>query len=143
VGGGLTIPARIHVFASDKLDLSIYFEPGVVLGEAALVGEVVTFAGSFGYGIYALVGAVAGAQLSDMVTLNIGLVGDIGYVHTPSKTINQLSPIGAILVSAGLEALMSRDTMIFLQIRGGVGFSDNLFDTQAVFQGSLGLAYLL
>jgi hypothetical protein len=143
VGGGLTIPFRIHVFAKDSLDISLYIEPGIVLGEAALVGEVITFAGAFGYSIYATAGVVAGAQISDTVTLNVGVLGEGGYVHTPSKTFNQASGIGGILVSGGLEALMSRDTMLFVQIRGGIGFSDNLFDSQAIFQGTLGLAYLL
>ncbi len=142
-GGGVTIPIRIHVFGSDKLDISLYVEPGVVLGEASLVGEVVTFSDAFGYGVYAVAGALAGAQLSDSVTLAIGLMGQGGYVHTPSKSINPVGPIGAVLVSAALEALMSRDTMLFVEIRGGAGFSDTLFDSQGIFQGSLGLAYLL
>jgi hypothetical protein len=143
-GGGLTIPVRLHLFASDKLDLSLYVEPGVVLGEGSLVGEVVTFAGVFGYGVYGLGGLLAGAQLSDKVTLALGVMGEGGFVHTPSKTTNQISALGGLLVSAAIEALMSRDTMLFVEIRGGIGFpGNNLFDSQGVFQGSLGLAYLL
>jgi hypothetical protein len=143
VGGGLTIPIRLHVFGKDTFDLSLYFEPGVVLGEGALVGETVTFAGAFGYGIYASAGALAGAQLSESVTLGVGILGQGGYVHTPAKNFDAANGIGAILVSASIEALMSRDTMLFVHIRGGVGFAGGLFDSQGVFQGTLGLAYLL
>jgi hypothetical protein len=63
--------------------------------------------------------------------------------YTVAGNRSQASGIGGIVVSAALEALMSRDTMLFVEIRGGVGFADGLFDSQGIFQGSLGLAYLL
>jgi len=142
-GFGLTVPIRLHLWGDGILDFSLTAEPGVVLGEGQLVGQTGIYQDSFGYGIYGLIGGVLGAQLSDAFTVSLGAAGQIGYVHTPSRNVSAISPIGGIVGTLSVEAAMSRDTLIFLNMRGGVGFSDGLFDSQAMLSAWLGLAYLL
>lgn len=142
-GFGLTAPMRLHLWGAGKLDFSLTAEPAVVLGEGRLVGQNGIYQDSFGYGIYGLIGAVGGAQVSDTFTISLGASGLVGYVHTPSRNVSPVSAVGGILGTLGVEAAMSRDTLLFLHLRGGVGFSDGLFESQAILNAWLGLAYLL
>lgn len=142
-GGGLTVPVRLHLWGKGNLDFSFTAEPGVVLGEGQIVGQTGVYQNSFGYGIYGLFGGVLGAQLSDIFTVSLGAAGEVGYVHTPSANISPVAAIGGILGTLSVEAAMSRDTLIFLNMRGGVGFAGDLFSSQAILNAWLGLAYLL
>ena len=143
VGGSFSVPIRLHLLGAGTLDIAAFFEPQVFAGEGALSGQMEEspFANNFGFGVGGLVGAVAGAQVADAVTLILGLGGDVVYVSTEGVG-GEL--VGTGIAFLGIEALMSRDTMLFVEARGGIGFKPELlFEGPEVVRISLGLAYLL
>lgn len=143
VGGEISVPMRYLVWAEDHLDLSAYARPLVVLGEGRLVGQTGVFSDDFGWGVGFETGMKLGFQASDAVTLAGGLLGTFAWVDV-SDADGAAGAIGSIQLMAGLEALMSRSTMLFVEAVGGVGFSgDGRFDSRGVVRLSLGIAYLL
>jgi hypothetical protein len=143
VGGSLSIPIRLHLLGAGTLDIAAFFEPMVFAGAGALAGQLEDspFANNLGFGVGGTVGAVAGAQVADAVTLIFGLGGDVVLVLTEGTDAEL---VGTGLAFVGVEALMSRDTMLFVEARGGVGFKPELlFEGPEVVRISLGLAYLL
>jgi len=143
VGGGLSVPVRLHLLGKGYLDVALALEPGAFMGEGSLAGQEVAFAHSFGYGATCTLALLAGAQVSGAITVTLGAGGDFVYYDTPSAGAGrQLGATG--LGIFGLEALVSRDTLLFLEVRGGYGFApERLFDGHEVVRFSLGLAYLL
>lgn len=144
VGGSLSVPMRLHLFGKDTLDLALTLEPGFALGEGALAGQETAFADNFGYAGWADVGALAGMQVSEAVTLTLGVLGEVAYVDVPDNDVDGRHLVGGVLGVLAVEALMSRDTMLFAELRGGWGFAnERLFDGHEILRVSLGLAYLL
>ncbi len=144
-GGGLTIPVRIHLFGKDTFDLAIRLEPELVLGEGRLVGQDAVAGGYFGLGVVVLGGFLAGAQVSDRVTLSFGIAGEGGFLTSPAAGATASSGFGGLVGQLGLEALMARDTMLFVHVEGGIGFAAEVLfpDGQEILRASLGFAYLL
>ena len=144
VGGSASLPARIWLFGKETLDVALAIEPGFAAGEGALAGQEGTFADDFGWAGWADVGALLGMQVSEAVTLTLGLLGEIAYVSVPDDEVNGSHLVGGGVAVLGVEALMSRDTMLFAELRGGWGFApEDLFDGHQVLRVSLGIAYLL
>ncbi len=149
VGGEASLPMRFHVYGEDRLDLAIFATPAAVFGEAATTGQGGTAAsGEFGWGLRLEGGLLAGYQALDRVTLILGAGGHLGMVNTPSASDFNL--VGAAFLRAGVEGLISRDTLLFVLADGGVGFSPTrtggpLFRESfpPVFRISLGVGYLL
>lgn len=143
VGGAVTAPMRLHVFGRDTLDVSLAVEPGFALGEGALAGQQESFANDLGLLAWAEGGVLAGLQVSSAVTLTLGLLGELAFVDVPDSADGRHLVGGAVGVLAA-EALMSRDTMLFGEVRGGWGFAaEQLFDGHEIVRLSLGIAYLL
>jgi hypothetical protein len=142
IGGEVAVPVRLWLFGSGSLDVSLFLEPGVVVAEGSLVGQQGAFQNDLGLAGYGTFAALSGAQLSDALTLVLGLGGNVAYVVVPDASGGDL--VGAVLAIAGIEALVSRDTLLFLELRGGVGFKpDLLFGGQEAVRGSIGIAYQL
>ncbi len=144
VGGGLTVPLRLHVFGREALDLAIAVEPGFAAGEGALAGQTGTFANDFGWAAWSDAGALVGMRVSDAVTLTLGLLGEVAWVNVAEDTVDGQQLVGGAVAVLAAEALMSRDTMLFGELRGGWGFApERLFDGHEILRLSLGIAYLL
>ena len=85
--------------------------------------------------------------MSEGVTVDVGLGGNFGFVYVGDRS--SLDAVGGILGQIGIEALMARDFMLFVMIRGGYGFSRQVGEVGGLFQGPAmlhayaGLAYLL
>ena len=143
VGGGASLPIRIWIGGTEKLDVSIAIEPGGAAGEGALAGQEATFADDFGWLVFGDAGVLLGMQLSEAVTLTLGALGEVAYVSVPDSSDGD-HLVGGALAALGIEALMSRDTMLFADLRAGWGFAPSgLFDGHQILRVSLGLAYLL
>jgi hypothetical protein len=143
VGGQLSVPIRLHVFGQDTLDLAVQVRPYAVTGEGSTVGEKGLFSSEVGWGAGAEAWALLGYRASDIVTLAAGLGGSGGYVDVPDSDQGG-DGVGTLLVRAGVEALMARDTMLFAEVVGGYGLApDRRFDGHGVVRVSLGVGYLL
>lgn len=149
VGGEASLPVRIHVFGEDVFDLSIFATPTFTFGEAVITGQGGTAAaGDFGWGSRLDAGLVAGWRALEKITVILGAGGHIGFVNTPSA--DDFNVIGGAFLRAGIEGLLSRDTMLFALADGGVGFAPTrtggpLFRSNfpPLFRISLGVGYLL
>jgi len=151
VGGELAVPMRIHLFGEGELDLAAFITPAVAVGEAAATaGEGGTvFAGELGIGSRLELGARIGYRAMEGLTFVLGAGGHVGFVY--AEAVGAAEVIGAAFLQAGLEGLISRDTMLFALVDGGLGFTPSrgagfpLFreSVPPLFRISLGVAYLL
>lgn len=151
VGGELAIPMRIHLLGEGSVDFAVYLEPAFTGAEGASVGKAGTgFSGDFGWSSRLELGGLLGFHVAERLTLLVGLGGYIGFTHVPSA--GGPSVVGGALAQLGVEGLISRDTMLFAVLGGGVGFADDpgpgdpVFDpglTSPILRISFGLAYLL
>jgi len=143
VGGSLTVPTRYHFLGKGVLDLSILIEPGFAIGQGSIAGQEGIFSDELGFAATLTMGALAGAQLSDSITFTLGLAGEMAYVDV-SSGVDTAQFVGGGIAILGLELNMSRDTMLFAEGRGGIGFApDDVFDGHGIVRVSLGMAYLL
>lgn len=148
VGGEISVPMRIHLHGDENIDIAVFITPAFVLGEAATVGEGGTiYGGDFGYSVRGEAGGLFGIHVMPRFTVYFGVGGHTGFVHTPS--IGDVQAIGAAFARAGLEGLISRDTMLFGEIEGGIGIASSrggipVFGATVppLLRVSLGLAYL-
>lgn len=148
-GGELAVPARIHLHGDANIDVAVFVMPALTVGESALVGEAGTvYAGDVGWSSRLEAGGLLGVQLQERLTISLGVGAHVGFVHTPA--VGYVDMIGAVFASAGLEVLISRDTMLFGNLQGGAGLAPTR-GGQVLFQEhvpplvrvSLGAAYLL
>ncbi len=143
VGGEVSVPMRLHVFGRGQLDVALALTPSAVLGEGSLVGETSVFQNDLGWAGRLEAGLLAGAHVSDAVTITLGLAGSAALTGVPNRP-NSTHLVGTALAIGGVEALMSADTMLFAEAAGGYGFAPaDLYDGHGAFRVSLGLAYLL
>lgn len=149
VGGEVAVPMRIHLHGDDDVDLGVFVTPAFALGEAALAGEGGTvFAGDFGYSVRGEAGGLFSVRVMPRFTVSFGVGGHVGLVHTPAA--GGVEPVGAAFASAGLEGLISRDTLLFAEVQGGIGIAPSrggipLYGETVppLLRVSLGMAYLL
>lgn len=134
-GAELAVPMRIHLFGEGEVDVAVYLTPAVALGEAALSGEADTvWAGAFGWSSRLEAGGVIGVRLMPRLTFFAGLGGHFAVVHTPQA--GGPEAVGALLARSGIEGLISRDTMLFAEVQGGLGFTPGR-GGQPVFRESI------
>lgn len=148
-GGELAVPMRIHVHGDENIDVALFLTPAFTVGEAALVGEGNSvYASDLGWSSRLEAGGLFGVHLQERLTMFFGVGGHVGFVHTPA--IGTVEAIGALIASAGLEGLISRDTMLFGKVEGGAGIAPTRGGLVLFGQGtvppllrvSLGVAYL-
>lgn len=141
LGAEVSVPFRLHLFARSTMDVALHVRPFVIVGEGALVGQELNFADNFGYGIGFESTARAGFQIRDRLTLTAGAGTSIGYVDVPDAGDGN-SAVGTILLLGALEANLTADLMLFLELYTGYGFArGSLFDKHGVLRASLGVAY--
>ncbi len=148
VGGEIAVPVRIHLHGDENIDLGVFVTPAFTLGEGATVGEGGgIYGGDFGYSFRGEAGGLFSILVIPRFTIYFGVGGHVGFVHTPAA--GNVEAIGAAFVRAGLEGLISRDTMLFASVDGGIGIAPSraglpLFGATVppLLRVSLGLAYL-
>ncbi len=147
-GAELAAPMRIHLFGEDNIDIAVFVTPAVTAGQGSLVGEgPYVFGGSFGWSARVEAGGLLSIQVMERLTVYFGVGGHFGFAHTPDAGGPQ--PFGATFARAGIEGMISGDTMLFAQADGGIGISTSrgalpLFGDTVLplLRVSLGAAYL-
>lgn len=146
-GGEAAAVIRIHVFGEGDVDLSVRLEPSLQLGEGVLFGEAGALGDDLGYSSRLDVGVVLGWRVVEHVTLYAGAGAAAGFSEVPSAR-NGIAAIGIFRGTLGIEALMSRDTMLFADVQAGGGVAPDrvgfaYYPDRAMLRVALGLAYLL
>lgn len=143
VGGELSVPIRWHIFGKGQLDVSLAFTPAFTIGQGSLAGQEDLYSDNLGYAARGEAGILAGAQLSRSVTLTLGAMGTFGFVNVPDTTGGAYF-LGTAFGVAGIELLVSRDTMFIVETNGGYGFaSSKIYASHAIGRVWVGIAYLL
>ena len=143
IGGEISFPMRLLVYGRNDIDIALFFRPLGVVGEGVLVGQDGVFADTLGWAVGAEVGTRAGFHVTDAVTLVAGASVQATYVDTPDATNSNGVVVGFAGIF-GLEAVVSRKTMLFVELRGGYGIApDGLFAQQGVLSLALGVAFRL
>lgn len=148
-GGELSVPIRIHVFGEGDIDVAVRVAPVLALGEGRLFGESQAgiFAADLGIASHLDVGARMAFRAVEHFTIFFGLDVGAGFSVIPDQ--GRPRPLGLFTAAFGVEALMTRDTMLFGEIQGGVGVSEPgtggvaVYPQQEILRVALGLAYLL
>ena len=141
-GGMVSAPIRIHILGAGSLDLSITAEPMVVIGEGALVGEGGAFSDNFGVAGGASGGAIFGWRATEAITFAFGAAAEVWVLSVPDTDDAEITGLGLAIV--GVEALLSRRTLLFAEFRGGVGHRPRaLFSSAGIFRFVLGLGHRL
>jgi hypothetical protein len=143
VGGDLSVPMRLLVYASGITDIAVAARPFAVLGEGSLVGQTQFFSDDFGYGLGTDLETRAGFQVSDSVTLTVGAGTTFAYVNVPD-TSDGSHALGAFYGIAAVEAAVGDNMLMFVELDGGYGITKGrLFDGHGVLRLALGVAWLL
>jgi hypothetical protein len=150
VGGELSLPTRIHLHGDENVDISVLVNPVLVLSEGAVTGEVQpsVFASSFGISTRLEAGGLFAIRPVERFTINVGVGAHFGFVYTPDA--GGPEAVGAAWARLGFEGLISRDTLLFAEIDGGIGFAPTRMGLPVFGQNvppllrvSLGVGYLL
>jgi hypothetical protein len=143
IGGEVSVPLRFHLFGRGQLDVALWIEPAFFTGEGTLAGDRGIGADEQGFGGRIEIGGLAGAQVTQAVTIVFGIHGAPGYVTVPDVADGSHF-VATTSATLGVEALPARDTMLFAVAKAGYGFApDRLFDGHEVIALAFGLAYLL
>lgn len=144
VGGALEVQGRLHLYGHDSIDLALCLAGGGVIGEGSQVGETGTFNNDLGYGGYIDPGLLASFAASRTLTLTGGVFGSIAYVTVPDRNIEPSHLLGGVGVKLAVEALLSRDLIMFTQLTAGTGLREQgQFNNPTLLRLSLGAAYAL
>lgn len=146
-GGELAIPVRVHVFAEGAIDLALRLTPRISLGEGAIFGERMGLGGALAGAALLDAHAVLGIAVDPNVTLIVGAGGGAGGSLVDGSSIGA-AWVARVAGELGVEALMSRDTMLFAHVEGGWGFAPDraglpFYPARERLGVSLGMGYLL
>jgi hypothetical protein len=147
IGGELAVPVRVHVLGDGQIDLAIRMTPRVAVGEGRLFGEREGLGGAFAGGLVVDVHGVLGFALDPNVTLIAGLGGGAGGSIVDRSSLG-VAWVARVSGELGLEALVSRDFMLFAHVEGGYGFAPDraglpFYPAREVLGVSLGAGYVL
>lgn len=143
IGTELSAPMRVHVFGRGEWDLALRLRPCILLGHGAVAGvhKGSIFDDNFGWAALAEVGLLAGWHPNDELTLALGLLSSWGVARSPDAGATVFA--GNILGMTGLEYLLRRDTMLFVEVEAGGGFTGGApFADGGVLRTFLGAAYV-
>src|SRR5690606_37841899 len=140
LGGELSVPMRIRLLHRSTNDLALRVAPRVVLGRAQLVGVEGPQREKFGYGV----GVAGGLRVSHFflskITLTWGVEGSIDVAGGPRLPESEL--LGSVYGVLGLESLVSRASLVFIEAQAGYGFApDAFFDTHLAVRAVVGFAH--
>jgi len=144
LGGQLEAGGRLHLYGHDNIDVALSLSLGGAVGEGALFGERGFFNDDLGYGAYAEPGLLASFAVDRSLTLTGGIVTSIAYVSVPDRNIEPSHMLASAGVKLAVEALLSRDLLMFVQLTAGAGLREtDQFDNGTLLRLSLGAAYLM
>ncbi|MCS6800163.1 MAG: hypothetical protein NZ898_16855 [Myxococcota bacterium] len=144
IGAQLALPLRLHLVGRERLDVALALEPSVVFGEGALAGQRGTFADDSALCAGSFAGLLAGLRASEAATVALGVGAEAYVLHVLDAVGPGTDLAGTALVSAGIEVLVARDTLLFAEVRGGLAFAPaSLFDGHGIARLALGAAYAL
>lgn len=143
LGGGLSLPMRLHVYGHDDIDVALALRPFALVGEGATVGQQGTFANDVGYGLGVEGGARVGFHLGDVTTIALGATALFAWTDVPDAD-GAGNVLGAVAGIFGVEGVMTRSTMLFLEAQAGYAFvAEGLFDRPLYVRLSVGMSYRL
>jgi hypothetical protein len=144
LGAQLETQARLHIYGHDNVDLALSLAAGGVVGEGALAGETGTYKDNLAFGAYVDPGLLASFAASRALTLTGGVFGSFAYVTVPDRNIEPSHLLGGVGVKLAVEALLSRDLIMFTQLTAGAGLRESgQFNNHTVLRLSLGAAYAM
>lgn len=147
IGGELSVPVRVHVLGDGQIDLAVRMTPRIAVGEGRLFGEREGLGGAFSGGLVVDVHGVLGFAVDPNVTLIAGLGGGAGGSIVDRSSLG-VAWVARLAAELGVEALVSRDFMLFAHVEGGYGFAPDraglpFYPAREVLSVSLGAGYLL
>lgn len=154
LGGELSVPIRIRLWGEHDTDLALRVTPRGALGEGAIFGEgpLSTFGGELGWMARIDAEVIVGVHFAPAVTFFAGAGLGGGLSHVPAASNPE--GIGRIEATLGIEGLLARDTMLFVEAKLGYGiarepfgrphYGNGLGDIERFVLGvSFGVGYLL
>ena len=142
VGGGLSLPMRLHIYGEGHTDIAVTARPFFAIGEGALVGELGTFADDLGWALGLEAGLRVGFQVAETTTLVVGASGFVAFNRVADADENSATGGGAPVL--GVEAAFSRSTVVFAEaLLGYAGAAPERFDGRLWLRVALGLGYRL
>jgi len=147
IGAELAIPVRVHVLGEGQIDLAVRMTPRIAVGEGRLFGEREGLGGSFAGGLVLDVHAVLGFAIDPNVTLVAGLGAGAGGSIVDRSSVGT-AWLARFMGEVGVEALVSRDFMLFALVEGGYGVAPDraglpFYPAREILSVSLGAGYLL
>lgn len=144
IGGQLEAQGRLHLYGYDNVDVALSLAGGGAFGEGAQFGETGTFSNDVGYGGYVEPGVLASFAASRTLTLTGGVVGTLAYVTVPDRNVSPSHLLGGVGLKLAVEALLSRDLVMFAQLTAGAGMrEEDQFNNATLLRLSLGAAFLM
>ena len=104
------------------LDLALRLTPRVSVGEGAIFGERMGLGGALAGAALLDAHAVLGIMIDPNITLIVGAGGGAGGSLVDGSSLGT-AWVARVAGELGIEALMSRDTMLFAHVEGGWGFA--------------------
>lgn len=146
-GGELACPVRLHVFGEGIVDFALRLTPRLALGEGALFGEREGLAAALAFAALFDAHAVFGVRVDSIVTLVAGAGGGAGGSLVDGSSMG-LAWVARFAAELGVEALVSRDTMLFAHVEGGWGLAPEragllFYPARERLAVALGMGYLL
>jgi len=146
-GGELAIPVRVHVLGDGVLDLALRLTPRISVGEGAIFGERMGLGGALAGAALLDAHAVLGIAIDPNITLIVGAGGGAGGSLVDGSSEGP-AWIARVAGELGIEALMSRDTMLFAHVEAGWGFAPDraglpFYPARERLAVSLGMGYVL
>ena len=143
VGGGVSVPMRLHLYGQGITDLALAVRPFVLFGEGALMGEEGVFADDFGWSVGVEAGVRAGFQVGESTTLTAGAAFLFAWTDVPDATTGG-GVLGGAAPVIGIEAAFTRQTLFFIEaLAGYAGAPENRFSRQVWMRFALGIGYRL
>jgi hypothetical protein len=147
IGGAVSVPVRVHVLGDGQIDLAIRMTPTLTVGEGRLFGEREGLGGALSGGLLVDVHGVLGFAVDPNVTLIAGLGGGAGGSIVDRSSLG-VAWVARLAGELGVEALVSRDFMLFAHVEGGYGFAPDraglpFYPAREVLSVSLGAGYVL
>lgn len=147
LGAELAVPVRVHVLGDGQIDLAVRITPRVSIGEGRLFGEREGLGGALAGGLVVDVHGVLGFAIDPNVTLLAGLGGGAGGSSVEGSSMG-IAWVARLAGELGVEALLSRDVMLFAHVEAGYGFAPDraglaFYPGRELLAVTLGAGYVL
>lgn len=140
LGFELSVPMRLRLFTRKITDVALALRPYGMVGRASLVGLESMGKRWFGYAFGGQGGLRVGHRVHEKIELGWGVLGSLDFTAVPHADRTDL--VGTVTGMVGIESLLTRATLFFLNVEAGYGFAPEAdFDTHLVLRGSIGFSH--